>query len=144
MMNLLCCRRRVKLGSQYDNRLPFHSFFIIPFGCLMFELFTNYRSLVPFPIYTLLTWLVRSREFPLIRPYVDIGIESKSILPFRSFRIISSYGVCSQMDELMVAYETKRNGSLSSYCEPSLMQMICDWPREWCSLAVKYMFSFPI
>ena len=26
-----------------------HSFRIVPFGRLMFELFTNYHSLVPFP-----------------------------------------------------------------------------------------------
>ena len=39
----------IKLGSQYDDRLPFHSFCIVPFGHLMFELFTNYRSLVAFP-----------------------------------------------------------------------------------------------
>ena len=43
---------------------------------------------------------MRSREFPLIRPYVDVGIESKSILPFRSFRIVSSYGACSEIDEI--------------------------------------------
>ena len=43
---------------------------------------------------------MRSREFPLIRPYVDIGIESKSILAFHSFRIVSSYGACSQIDEI--------------------------------------------
>ena len=41
--------KALKLGSQYDNRLPFHLFRIVPFGRLMFELFTNYRSLVPFP-----------------------------------------------------------------------------------------------
>ena len=39
----------LKLGSQYDDRLPFRSFRIVPFGRLMFELFINYRSLVPFP-----------------------------------------------------------------------------------------------
>ena len=38
-----------------------------------------------------------SREFPLIRPYIDVGIESKSILPFH---IVSSYGACSQIDEI--------------------------------------------
>ena len=43
---------------------------------------------------------MRSHEFPLIHPYIDVGIESKSILPFRSFRIVSSYDVCSQMDEI--------------------------------------------
>ena len=39
-------------------------------------------------------------NFLLIRPYVDVGIESKSILPFCSFRIVSSYGACSQIDEI--------------------------------------------
>ena len=39
----------IKLGSQYyDDRLPFRSFRIVLFGRLMFELFTNYCSLVPF------------------------------------------------------------------------------------------------
>ena len=39
----------LKLGSQYDDRSLFRSFCIVPFGRLMFELLTNYRSLVPFP-----------------------------------------------------------------------------------------------
>ena len=36
----------VKLGLQYDDRLPFRSFRIVPFGHLMFKLFTNYHLLV--------------------------------------------------------------------------------------------------
>ena len=52
----------IKAGSQYDDRISFH---IVPFRLLTFELFTNYHSLVQrpsFTVYTLLTWLVRSRE----------------------------------------------------------------------------------
>ena len=45
----LTSQQSIKLGSQYDDRLPFHSFRIVPFSRLMFELFTNYHSLVPFP-----------------------------------------------------------------------------------------------
>ena len=43
---------------------------------------------------------MRSHEFPLIHLYIDVGIESKSILPFCSFHIVSSYGACSQIDEI--------------------------------------------
>ena len=39
----------LKAGSQYDDRVSFRSFRIVPFGRLTFELFINYRSLVPFP-----------------------------------------------------------------------------------------------
>ena len=39
----------IKAGSQYDDRVSFRSFRIVPFGSLTFELFTNYRSLLPFP-----------------------------------------------------------------------------------------------
>ena len=45
----VCGYARLKAGSQYDDRVSFRSFRIVPFGRLMFELFTNYRSLVPFP-----------------------------------------------------------------------------------------------
>ena len=60
---------------------------------------------------------MRSREFPLICLYVDVGIESKSILPFRSFRIVLSYSACSQIDKIGGSL---RNETLSSYCEPAL------------------------
>ena len=90
----------VKLGSQYDDRL---SFCIVPFHLanvwVVHKL--SFASTVSiFTIYTLLTWLMRSHEFPLICLHVDVGIESKSILPFRSFHIVSSYDPCSQMDEI--------------------------------------------
>ena len=64
---------------------------------------------------------MRSREFPLIHPYVDVGIESKSILPFRSFRHMVHV---HKLTKLTVAYETKRNETLSSYCEPALSLLL--------------------
>ena len=63
---------------------------------------------------------MRSHEFPLICLYVDVGIESKSILSFHSFRIVSSYGAWMKL----TAYETKQNGSLSSYCDDRLVSIL--------------------
>ena len=82
----------LKAGSQYDDRLSFRSFCIIPFCLLTFKLFTNYCLLVP-----------HFADLACEITHVDVGIESKSII------CSISYGACHKL--------TVAN---TSYCEPGL------------------------